>query len=72
MGDIHKTKTDDLYIRWYFALSSMNKVFSKFWIPVASFTKQVNLQLAKRPLIINGRLANRGLTTLVKEVTGIC
>ena len=37
--------------------------------PVASFTKVVNPRLAKRPLKTNGRLANRGLTTLVKEAT---
>ena len=36
--------------------------------PVA-FTKEVSLQLAKRPLVFNGRLANRGLTSLVKEAT---
>ena len=39
--------------------------------PVASFTKEVNSRLAKRPLVFNGRLANRGLTSLVKEATGI-
>ena len=39
--------------------------------PVASFTKEVNPQLAKRPLKTNGRLANRLLTSLVKEATGI-
>ena len=39
--------------------------------PVDSFTKKVNLRLAKRPLVINGRLANRGLTSLVKEATGV-
>ena len=38
--------------------------------PVASFTKEVNSWLAKRPLVFNGRLANRGLTSLVKEATG--
>ena len=38
--------------------------------PVASFTKEVNLRLAKRPLKTNGRLANRRLTSLVKEATG--
>ena len=38
--------------------------------PVTSFTKEVNPRLAKRPLEINGRLANRGLTSLVKEATG--
>ena len=38
--------------------------------PVASFTKEVNPRLAKRPLKTNGRLANLGLTTLVKEATG--
>ena len=39
--------------------------------PVASFTKEFNSRLAKRPLIVNGRLANRGLTSFVKEVTGV-
>ena len=39
--------------------------------PVASFTKQVNPWLAKRPLKTNGRLANQGLTSLVKEATGV-
>ena len=38
--------------------------------PVASFTKEVNSRLAKRPLVFNGRLANLGLTSLVKEATG--
>ena len=37
--------------------------------PVASFTKEVNPRLAKRPLKINGRLANHRLTSLVKEAT---
>ena len=36
---------------------------------VASFTEEVNQRLAKRPLKTNGRLANRGLTSLVKEAT---
>ena len=39
------------------------------WTPVASFTKEINSRLAKRPLVFNGRLANRGLTSLVKEAT---
>ena len=39
------------------------------WQPVASFTKEVNPQLAKRPLVFNGRLANRVLTSLLKETT---
>ena len=38
--------------------------------PVASFTKEVKPQLGKRPLIVNGRLANRGSTSFVKEATG--
>ena len=38
--------------------------------PVAPFTKDVNPRLAKRPLVFNGRLANRGLTSLVKEAAG--
>ena len=36
----------------------------------AVFTKEVSPQLAKRPLKTNGRLANRGLTSFVKEATG--
>ena len=40
-------------------------------MPVASFTKEVNPRLAKCPLKTNGRLANRGLTSLVKEATGV-
>ena len=39
---------------------------------MASFTKEVNPQLAKRPLKISGHLANRGLTSFVKEATGAC
>ena len=48
-----------------------------FWLrqhhqlPVASFTKEVNPRLAKRPLKTNGRLANLELTSLVKEATVI-
>ena len=42
------------------------------YTPGASFTKEVNLGLAKRPLVFNGRLANRGLTSLVKEATDTC
>ena len=38
---------------------------------MASFTKEVNWRLAKRPLKINGRLANRQLTSLVEESTGV-
>ena len=38
-------------------------------LAVASFTKEVNPILAKRPLVFNGRLANRGLISLVKEST---
>ena len=37
--------------------------------PAASFTKEINSRLAKRPLVFNGRLANRGLISLVKEAT---
>ena len=39
-------------------------------LPVASFTEEVHPRLAKRPLKTNGRLANHGLTSLVKEATG--
>ena len=41
------------------------------WTPVAYFTKEVNSRLAKRPLVFNGHLANRGLTSLVKEATEV-
>ena len=36
---------------------------------MASFTKEVNPRLAKCPLKTNGRLAKRGLASLVKEAT---
>ena len=39
--------------------------------PVAYFTKEVNPRLANCPLVFNGCLANRGLTSLVKEATGV-
>ena len=52
-------------------LSSLWLPFGDRWHPtVASFTKEVYPRLAKRPLKTNGRLANRGLTSLVKEDTG--
>ena len=38
---------------------------------MSSFTQEVNPRLAKRQLKTNGRLANLGLTSLVKEATGI-
>ena len=38
--------------------------------PVASFTKEVNLWLTKRPLKTSGHLANLELTSLLKEATG--
>ena len=38
---------------------------------MTSFTKEVNLRLAKRPLVFNGRSANRDLTSLVKEATDV-
>ena len=44
-------------------------MFPKYVTTVVSFTKDVNPRLAKRPLVFNGRLANRGLTSLVKEAT---
>ena len=42
-----------------------------FETPVASFTKEVNLRLAKCPLETNGRLANHRLTSLVKMASGV-
>ena len=40
-------------------------------LPVASFTKEVSPRLVKRPLKINGYLANVELSSLVKEATGV-
>ena len=37
------------------------------WETLASFSKEVNPRLAKRPLVCDGRLANRGLTSSVKR-----
>ena len=34
---------------------------------VVSFTKEINSKLDKGPLVFKGRLANRSLTSLVKE-----
>ena len=39
-------------------------------VPCGLFIKEVNSRLAKRPLVFNGSLANRGLTSLVKQATG--
>ena len=39
-------------------------------LSVASFTKEVNPRLAKRPLKINGCQANLKLTSFVKQATG--
>ena len=38
---------------------------------MASFTKEVNPRLAKRPLKTNGILAKLELTSLIKEATGL-
>ena len=45
-------------------------MFSNLYATVASFTKEVNPHLAKRPLVFNRGLAKRGLTSLVKEAIG--
>ena len=37
----------------------------------ADLVKKINQRIAKRPLKTNGRLAGRGLTSLVKEATCI-
>ena len=39
--------------------------------PVAYFTKEVNMRLAKCPLVFNGHLASRSLTFLVKGATSV-
>ena len=53
--------------RWDIAMAKLKTAVT----PVASFTKEVNLRLAKRPLKTNGRFANRGLTSSVKEATRV-
>ena len=56
---------------YVFLVSSCNCVCPINWRQnVASLTKEVKPRLAERPLKINGRLANRGLTSLVKEAAG--
>ena len=55
---------------YYLIWIVMQKLLSK-WTPVASFTKEVNLRLPKRPLKTSWHLANRGLTSFVKEATGV-
>ena len=39
---------------------------------LAYFAEEVNPRLVKRPLITNGRLANRGLTSSLKEAPCVC
>ena len=53
-----------------FLYNGLSNMESTLGTSVASFTKEVNQRLAKRPLKTNGRLANRRLTSLVKEATG--
>ena len=57
---------------WCFLWSASEQMVEQtLQTPVASFTEEINPQLAKRPLKINGRLANRRSTSLVKEATEI-
>ena len=52
-------------------LESANIVAAdNFVTPMASFTEEIDPGLAQRPMKTNGRLANRRLTSLVKEATG--
>ena len=44
--------------------------YGKCLTPMATFTKDVNPRVTKRPLKINGRLTNLELLSLVKEATG--
>ena len=51
--------------------SQLDDVFQcAVWRPMASLTKEVKSRWAKHPLVFNGRLANRRLTSSVKEATG--
>ena len=81
-GYIYHSDTDFKIGLWYltnwlYYWCSYNNIFPQvyqlhkhwtLWIPLAS-TKEVNPRLAKHPLVFNGRLANCGLTSLVKEAT---
>ena len=63
----HRSDSSASY--WYL---TVDRRVSAIWVisaTVASFTKEVNPRLPKRPLVFNGRLANRGLTYSVKEAT---
>ena len=60
--------TTRLFKAWIFAV---DECIFRYWWSVASFTLEVNLRLAKRPLKTNGSLANHGLTSLVKEAIGV-
>ena len=57
-------------LQWHSTLPvNLSSLAKPTTVTVASFTKEVNRRLAKRPLIFNGRLANPGLTSLVKEAS---
>ena len=67
-----------VYFRAYFndmyVLDDCTYFYWTFITPfslLASFAEEVNSRLAKCPLVFNGRLANCGLTSLVKEATGL-
>ena len=52
-------------------MPNLHSQYHSFWWSVASLNKEDNSRLAKHPLVFNGRLANRGLTSLVNKATGI-
>ena len=54
----------------FLLINNISNLLLFIYTPVASLTKEVNPRLAKRPLIFNGRLVNRGLTSLVKGAIG--
>ena len=57
---------------WFVAVwlcTNIDRCVPPFRLPVTSFIKEVNQRLVKRPLVFNGCLANRGLSSLVKEAT---
>ena len=63
---LHLDMCQHIY-RWILKHRQGTEIWHSLPDCVASFTKEVNWRLAKRPLVFNGRLANRQLTSLVKE-----
>ena len=72
LSDIKEHKVTQLCYPYCAYIEESSTIFMPWrYTSVASFTKEVHQRLAKRPLVFIGRLANRWLTSLVKEATGV-